>query len=119
MSRLYALLALPLPATLAAGQTTCDQLKLSLPDTTVSSIQYVPAGPFVAPPAGVPDVPVAPAPATPGGRGRGAAGPGRAAQPALSVPAYCRVQMVLTPSSDSRIEASMFLPVEDWNGKLQ
>jgi len=111
MSRLYALLALPCAATLAVAQTPCDQLKLSLPDTTVSSIQYVPAGPFVAPPAAEPDA------AAPGGRGRG--GPGRAAQPAATVPAYCRVQMVLTPSPDSHIEASMFLPVEDWNGKLQ
>ncbi len=120
MSRLYALFALPfavvLAVPLAVAQTPCDQLKLSLPDTTVSSIEYFPAGPFVAPPAGVPDV--APAPPAPG-RGRGAGGPGRAAAPALAVPAYCRVQMVLTPSSDSRIEASMFLPVENWNGKLQ
>src|SRR5579862_6009571 len=129
MSRLYALLALPLAATLAAGQTTCDQLKLSLPDTTVTSIQYVGAGPFVAPnaataPAAAP-APVAPAPAGRGGRGGAAPGGGAAAggrggaQPAAAVPAYCRVLMVLTPSSDSHIEAAMFLPAENWNGKLE
>ena len=27
--------------------------------------------------------------------------------------------MVLTPSSDSHIEAAVFLPIENWNGKLQ
>lgn len=125
MSRLYALFALPLAATLAAAQTTCDQLKLSLPETTVTSIQFVAAGPFAAP-AATPDAaaPVAPAPAGRGGRGGaapgGGAGAGRGgAQPAASVPAYCRVLMVLTPSSDSHIEAAVFLPAENWNGKLQ
>ena len=49
MSRLYALLALPVVDALAATQTPCDQLKLSLPETSVTSIQFVPAGPFVAP----------------------------------------------------------------------
>src|ERR1051326_250040 len=131
MSRFPALLALPAVATLAAAQTPCDQLKLSLPDTTVVSIQFVPAGPFAAPPAGA-------APATPppagsavaagrggrgGGAGRGgpgaAAGGGRGAAQPLAVPAYCRVLMILAPSSDSHIEAAMFLPVDNWNGKLQ
>jgi feruloyl esterase len=118
MSRLYALLALPLAAVLAAAQTPCDQLKLSLPDTTVTSIQFVAAGPFVAPAPIIPAVDVAPAP--PGlGAGRGPAAAGRGpAQPA-AVPAYCRVQMILKPSSDSLIEAAMFLPIENWNGKLQ
>jgi hypothetical protein len=36
----------------AAGfaQSPCDQLKLSFPDATVTSIQFIPAGPFKAPP---------------------------------------------------------------------
>ncbi|HWF08571.1 MAG TPA: tannase/feruloyl esterase family alpha/beta hydrolase [Bryobacteraceae bacterium] len=111
MSHLKLLYALPLAATLAFAETPCDQLKLALPDTSVTSIDFVPAGPFVAPAAAVD--PNAPAPAP--GRGRG----GRGGQPPVAVPAYCRVQMVLTPSSDSHIEASMFLPVENWNGKLE
>jgi feruloyl esterase len=121
MYRVYALFALPLAAALAAAQTPCDQLKLSLPDTTVTSIQFVPAGPFAPP---VPTTEPVPAPAIApippgGGRGRGGAGGGRGAQPPLAVPAYCRVLMVLTPSPDSHIEAAMFLPTENWNGKLQ
>src|SRR5580658_7103829 len=130
MSRLYALFAVPFAGSLAIAQTPCGQLKLSLPDTTVTSIELVAAGPFAAPTA-APDpaapAPVAPAPAGRGGRGGGAgagrgavAGGGRgAAQPAASVPAYCRVLMVLTPSTDSHIEAAVFLPAENWNGKLQ
>jgi feruloyl esterase len=114
-SRLHVLFALPLVATFAAAQTPCDQLKLSLPDTSVTSIQFVPAGPFVAPAAATP--PAAPAPVAPlQAAGRGGRGP---AQPGAPVPAYCRVSMVLAPSSDSHIEAAMFLPTENWNGKLQ
>jgi feruloyl esterase len=123
MSSPKILLVLPLATVAAFAQTPCDQLKLTLPDTTITSIDFVPAGPFVAPAA--PVDPNAPAP----GRGRGgrggaaaapgAATPGRGGQPAAAVPAYCRVQMVLAPSSDSHIEASMFLPVDNWNGKLQ
>jgi feruloyl esterase len=125
MSRLYPLFALPLVAAIAAAQTPCDQLKLSLSDATVTSIQFVPAGPFVAPTGSI--TPVIPDPAGPaptgrgGGRGAGApAAAGRgAAQPPLSVPAYCRVLMVLKPSSDSLIDTAVFLPTENWNGKLQ
>lgn len=114
MSGLKALFVLPVAAALAAAQTPCDQLKLSFPDVTVTSIQFVAAGPFAAPAPVIPAVGVAPAPAAPGrGAGRGPA------QPAAAVPAYCRVQMILKPSPDSLIEAAMFLPAENWNGKLQ
>src|ERR1700722_11066191 len=93
-------------AALAAAQTPCDQLKLSLPDTTVTSIQFVAAGPLAAPaaaPAPAAAAPAPPAPALAGRGGRGGAAPaggaapgGRGgAQPAASVPAYCRVLMVL------------------------
>ncbi len=131
MSRLGTLLALPsfFTAALALAQSPCDQLKLSLSDVTVKSIEFIPAGPFAAPIGSL--TPVVPAPAAealanPGGRGRGGRGPGRgpgaggrAAQPPLQVPAYCRVLMVMTPSSDSLIDTAVFLPVENWNGKLQ
>ena len=49
MSRLCTLLALPFAAALAMAQTPCGQLKLSLPDTTITSIELVAAGPFAAP----------------------------------------------------------------------
>ncbi|HEY2846119.1 MAG TPA: tannase/feruloyl esterase family alpha/beta hydrolase, partial [Bryobacteraceae bacterium] len=125
MSRLPALLALPVLATFAAAQTPCDQLKLSLPDTSVTKIEFVPAGPFAPPPAWAAPDALPPAGTPPAGRGAGRGAPagrggGRGpAAPAASVPAYCRVLMVLAPSSDSHIEAAMFLPVDNWNGKLQ
>jgi feruloyl esterase len=112
MSRFFAL-ALPLTALLATAQTPCDKLKLWFPDATVTSIDFVAAGPFAAPKT---DPPAAPAPQA---AGRGPAAGGRSAQPPAPVPAYCRVLMVLTPSSDSHIEAAFFLPTDTWNGKLQ
>src|ERR1700736_3792027 len=127
MSRLYTLSVLPFMAAVAAAQTPCDQLKLSLPDTTIKSIQFIPAGSFAAPAGSL--TPVLPAldGTAPGGRGgRGGAGQakgpaagGRAAQPPLPVPSYCRILMVQTPSSDSLIDTAVFLPTENWNGKLQ
>lgn len=122
MSRSHVLFALPLLATVAAAQTPCGQLKLSFPDVTISSIALVPAGPFVAPASTIPAIPApgaSPAAAT-GAAAKGkAAGKGGNAPAAASVPAYCRVMMVLKPSSDSLIETAMFLPAENWNGKLQ
>jgi feruloyl esterase len=111
----------------AAGfaQSPCDQLKLSFPDATVTSIQFIPAGPFKAP---APQIAPVSAPesgaeiAGSGGAGRAAVRPPAppASGPApLPVPAYCRVMLILTPSSDSKIEAAVFLPAGDWNGKLQ
>jgi feruloyl esterase len=41
-------------------------------------------------------------------------------QPALTLPAYCRIAAVLTPSPDSHIEMELWLPAETaWNGKFQ
>ncbi len=130
MSKLFTFFALLLAAAIAIAQTPCDQLKLSLSDVTVKSIELIPAGPFVAPNGSL--TPVLPAldGAAPGGRGgrgdgqgkgqaKGPAGGGRAPQAPLPVPAYCRVLMVMTPSSDSLIDTAIFLPTENWNGKLQ
>ena len=70
----------------------CEDLaKLSLPDTTVSSAVLTPAGTFTPP-----------------------AGP-----PLRDLPAFCRIALVLKPSSDSHIEAEVWLPASGWNGKYQ
>jgi pimeloyl-ACP methyl ester carboxylesterase len=34
------------------------------------------------------------------------------------LPAFCRVQATLTPSSDSRIQVEVWLPLTGWNGKF-
>lgn len=124
MVRLSVVLAVAFAAETALAQTPCDQLKLSFPDATVTSIQFIPAGPFKAP---APQIGPLPAPdadsesAGSAGLARAAAVPParRGSAAPLPVPAYCRVMMILTPSSDSKIEAAVFLPAEDWNGKLQ
>lgn len=36
----------------------------------------------------------------------------------LKMPAFCRVEASLKPSSDSDIRIEVWLPLEDWNGKL-
>jgi len=125
MFRLSLLLGFSLAVTAASAQTPCAQLKLSFPDATVTSIQFIPAGPFKAP---TPQIEPLPAPES-DTEGAGSARPARdaavpraprAGAPApVPVPAYCRVMMILTPSSDSKIEAAVFLPTENWNGKLQ
>ncbi len=92
-------------ASAAVVGTPCESLKLSFTDATVTSVEQMAAGPFAAPSAD-------PAQAAAAGRG----GP---RTPVLPVPAYCRVMLLLTPSSDSHIEAAVFLPVNNWNGKLQ
>ncbi|WP_241657384.1 tannase/feruloyl esterase family alpha/beta hydrolase [Aurantiacibacter suaedae] len=43
--------------------------------------------------------------------------PGVAASPFADVPAFCRVEMTLTPSSDSDIKSEVWLPLSGWNGK--
>ena len=35
------------------------------------------------------------------------------------LPAYCRVALTLTPTSDSDIKAEVWLPIDNWNGKLE
>jgi hypothetical protein len=70
-------------------------------------------------PQGPPGGPVAPN-AQAGGRGAAAGGRGQGpAAPQTMLPAHCRVQAVLKPSSDSHIEMEVWLPAENWNGKFQ
>jgi feruloyl esterase len=76
---------------------TCESLKsVSLANVTVTSAENVAAGPFIPP----------------------AAGGGAPAQAAQPIPAHCRVKLVLKPSSDSHINAELWLPATDWNGKF-
>ena len=89
----------------AAAATPCESLAgLKLDKATITSSQMVPEGP---------------APAR--GRGRGAANaPAPNPPPApVMIPAHCRVQLVLRPSSDSLINMELWLPPADkWNGKF-
>src|SRR5262245_37463265 len=84
--------------TLAHAATSCEDLaKLKLANTTVTLAQPVLAGAFTAPPVN--------------GRGGG---------PITDLPAFCRVQATLKPSSDSNIKMELWMPVAtNWNGKLR
>ena len=93
----------------AIAATPCTGLKsLSLPNTTITIAELVPAGSFT-PPAQAAPAADAPAPQR-----------GGAPQPAgLTVPAFCRVAATLKPSSDSEIDIEVWMPAENWNGKFQ
>src|SRR5438105_1219611 len=120
------LFAMLLAGGLAADASTCENLKtLSLPNTTITTAELVPSGPFT-PPAG----PGAggggrgqgrgagPAPAAPGARGAGQPPnvPANAqAQAGTTLPAYCRVAATLKPSPDSDIAVEVWMPAEGWN----
>ena len=79
--------------------------RITLPSTTITVAQWVPAGPLATAPAAGEGAPATPA-------------AGRTPAPAIVVPAHCRVAIVMRPSSDSHIEAEVWLPA-DWNGKFQ
>ena len=79
-----------------AHAATCEDLaKLSLPNTTISRAEVVPAGDF--------KMPNAPA----------------AAPPLHNLPSFCRVAADITPVADSDIKIEVWLPVSGWNGKFQ
>jgi Tannase and feruloyl esterase len=79
-----------------AFAATCESLAaLKLPATKITAAQVVAAGAFKPTP------------------------PPSAANLKLfeSLPAFCRVQGVIQPSSDSHIEFEVWLPMSGWNGK--
>ena len=76
----------------------CDSLAAkALANAKVTSAQLVPAGAFT----------------LPGGRG------GNGPSPYANLPAFCRVQATLTPTSDSEIKIEVWLPAAGWNGTFQ
>lgn len=84
---------------LAAG--VCEDLKsFALPDGKIDSASLVPAGAFT-PPEGAGPI----------------GGPGGLAV-FKAAPAFCRVTATLTPTPDSDIKIEVWMPAENWNGKL-
>jgi feruloyl esterase len=95
VSELVVALALAVPA--YAHAATCDSLKsLSLPETTIDTVQLVAAGSFTQ-------------------RG-GPAGRGNAF---ADLPTFCRVAATLRPSSDSDIKVEVWMPTSNWNHRYQ
>ena len=81
--------------------TNCSQLMdLNLPHTTVTAAQIVPAGGFTLPSDSPP--------------------PSSDFFTAFDkLPAFCRVEGVSKPTTDSHIEFEVWLPQSDWNGKYE
>jgi feruloyl esterase len=81
----------------AASGGTCESLRsMAIPNVTIAAV----------------DVVTPPPPST----GRGGAPAAAPAGPAL--PEYCRVRLLLTPTSDSRINAELWMPTTTWNGRF-
>jgi feruloyl esterase len=82
-----------------AAAATCDSLaaSLQLTNAKVSAATAVTTGQFTPP-------------ALPGAE---------APKPITGLPAFCRVQLTLAPSSDSDIKSEVWLPLNGWNGKFQ
>jgi feruloyl esterase len=86
-----------------ARAASCESLtSLSLPATTITKAEIVPAGAFEAP------APVGPPPPIDFGPVSYA-----------DVPAFCRVSATLKPTSDSDIRVEVWLPVSGWNGEYE
>jgi feruloyl esterase len=85
-------------ATPAWARACEDMASFRIDGGTVTSAEVVSAGGFTMP-AGA------------------AAPPGVAAASFADLPAFCRVRMTLTPSSDSDIKSEVWLPLSGWNGK--
>src|SRR5262245_263767 len=88
----------------AHAATACEDLaKISLPSTTITLAQNIAAGAYTPPVVG-------------GQAGGGARGGNQFA----NLPAFCRIQATLKPSSDSDIKVELWMPVATiWNGKFR
>ncbi|HTY62689.1 MAG TPA: tannase/feruloyl esterase family alpha/beta hydrolase [Acidobacteriota bacterium] len=81
---------------------SCESLaSLTLPDGKITSAALIAAGAFTPP--------------TGGGMMMGGSGGQSAFK---SAPAFCRVTATLTPTPDSDIRIEVWMPAENWNGKL-
>ena len=92
---------------LAAAVMPCESLAhLTFADAAITSAAVVPEGP-------------PPARGSLGGPAGGAGVPAaRGGPPPANIPAHCRVQMTLKPTSDSLINMELWLPLQNWNGKF-
>lgn len=85
-----------------ASAASCESLaSTALTSGKITSSSLVEAGSFI----------------PPGGMGFALGGPG-APGPFKSLPAFCRVAATLTPTPDSDIKIEVWMPAQNWNGKL-
>jgi feruloyl esterase len=84
-----------------AGASCGSIASLELPDGEITSATLVTAGAFTPPGVG----------------GLMMGGPG-AMEVFKTAPSFCRVTATLTPTTDSDIKVEVWMPAENWNGKL-
>ncbi|HSG34978.1 MAG TPA: tannase/feruloyl esterase family alpha/beta hydrolase [Sphingomonadaceae bacterium] len=94
------LVALACLATPAAAAECGDLADLDIGEGRVTSASLIEAGEYQPP-------------ASPFG-----APPGVAGSPYAALPAFCRIEATLTPTSDSEIRVEIWMPAENWNGKF-
>jgi hypothetical protein len=83
-----------------AAQKSCESLtEVALPNAKITKAESVAAGAFTPPP--TPDFGPQPAPSY------------------KDVPAFCRVMIEATPTTDSDIKIEVWLPAAGWNGKYR
>jgi feruloyl esterase len=101
--RSHALFALVLlaPTAWAAGSSCEDLTKLKLGNTHIDSATMVARGAFPAPP------------------GQNGQVQPQAVAIFANTPAFCRVQVTLKPTSDSDIKVEVWLPQDNFSGRLQ
>ena len=93
--------ALALSVIPAVAENSCESLaSLKIKDGKIDSASIVEAGQFKPPAAGFM-----------------MGGPG-GINPFQNTPAFCRVTATLTPTSDSDIKIEVWMPKDNWNGKL-
>ncbi len=96
-----------LPKFMDAAPSSCEALsKLTLPDTSITLAQAVPAGEFTLPADLRPDQLNAP-------------GVRPAAGVLMKLPSFCRVAATLKPTPDSDIKLEIWMPETNWNGKYE
>lgn len=99
VTRTYWAATLTLFTAVRADASLCDALRsVSLPNTTIAAVTFVDSGTFKPP--------------------RVIRRPSVEFFTAFNaLPAFCRVQLVARPSSDSHIRIEVWLPVSNWNGR--
>jgi feruloyl esterase len=91
-------IAASVPHQPVVAASSCEGLSSLVPDVTITLARTVAPGSF-----------------TPPGESAGASDSG----PFRTLPTFCRVAATLTPSADSDIRIEVWMPVANWNGKLQ
>ena len=95
MNRIFTAALCAAATVVLRGATPCEQIQaLPFSNASVTASELVAAGPYKVP------------------------GPPGAPQQEVMLPAHCRIQATVRPSSDSDITVEVWLPANDWNDRF-